>query len=158
MRVDRGDEWAHVLGEPLGLDGGKPCRLGLIEIMCCCETRLSSEQTKRIDMPITKLTGPVAAYVVAANGQDVNAVTACFAEDAVVRDEGQSRHGITAIRRWAEEVKKKYRPTLDIIDVVETKGRTIVCGRVSGGFPGGPIELRYAFTLDGEKIASLEIS
>jgi hypothetical protein len=31
-------------------------------------------------------------------------------------------------------------------------------GRVSGNFPGSPVELRYVFTLDGEKIARLEIS
>ena len=109
-------------------------------------------------MSNTKLAGPVAAYVTAANGQDVNAVTACFDEAAVVQDEGQSRHGITSIRQWAEEVSKKYRPTVDVIDVVETNGRTIVTGRVSGDFPGSPIELRYAFALDGEKIARLEIS
>jgi hypothetical protein len=29
--------------------------------------------------------------------------------------------------------------------------------RVSGNFPGSPIELHHVFTLDGTKIASLEI-
>jgi len=43
-------------------------------------------------------------------------------------------------------------------DVAETNGRTIVTGRVSGDFPGSPIELRYAFALDGDEIARLEIS
>ena len=109
-------------------------------------------------MPTVKLPGPVAAYVAAANTQDINAVTACFDQDAVVQDEGRSRHGITAIRQWAEEVSRKYRPTVDVLDVAETSGRTSVTVRVSGDFPGSPIELRYAFALNGEKIARLEIS
>lgn len=109
-------------------------------------------------MPITKLPSPVADYVAGANAQDANAVTASFSEDAVVRDEGQTRQGIPAIREWAEEVSRKYRPTVEVLDVAATDGRTIVRGRVSGDFPGSPIDLRYAFTLNGEKIARLEIS
>jgi hypothetical protein len=109
-------------------------------------------------MSTTKLPGPVAAYVEGANAQDINAVTACFNEDAVVRDEGRSRQGIAAIREWAQEASKKYRPTVEVISVAETNGRTIVTGRVTGNFPGSPIELRYVFTLDGEKVARLEIS
>jgi hypothetical protein len=30
-------------------------------------------------------------------------------------------------------------------------------GRVTGAFPGSPVDLHHVFTLDGEKIASLEI-
>lgn len=109
-------------------------------------------------MQTTQLPQPVATYVEGANAQDVDAVTACFTESAVVRDEGQSRQGLTAIREWAEEVSRKYRPTVDVLDVAEVEGRTIVTGRVSGDFPGSPIELRYLFTLNGEKIDRLEIS
>jgi hypothetical protein len=105
-----------------------------------------------------KLPDPVAAYLAAANRQDVDAVAACFGDDAVVWDEGRERPGRSAIREWAEEVSRKYRPTVQVIDVVESAGPTIVIGRVSGGFPGSPVDLRYAFTLEGPKIARLEIS
>jgi hypothetical protein len=101
---------------------------------------------------------PVAKYIAAANAQDINAVTACFSEGAVVRDEGKNRQGIAAIREWAEEVSKKYRPAVEVIDAAQTDGRTIVTGRVSGNFPASPIDLRYVFTLSGEKIARLEIA
>jgi hypothetical protein len=33
----------------------------------------------------------------------------------------------------------------------------MVTGLVCGNFPNSPVELRYAFTLAGEKIARLEI-
>lgn len=36
-------------------------------------------------------------------------------------------------------------------------GKTIVTSRVTGNFPGSPVELRYLFGLEGNKIASLEI-
>jgi hypothetical protein len=109
-------------------------------------------------MSTAKLPGPVAAYIDGANAQDASAVAACFNEDAVVWDEGRERQGIAVIREWAEEVSKKYQPTVKIIDVAETNARTIVTGRVSGNFPGSPIDLRYVFALHGKKIARLEIS
>jgi ketosteroid isomerase-like protein len=97
----------------------------------------------------------IAAYIAASNAHD--AAAACFADDAVVWDEGRERQGNAAIRGWMEEVSEKYRPAVEVIDVAETDDKTIVTGRVSGNFPGSPVELRYAFTLAGEKIARLEI-
>ena len=109
-------------------------------------------------MKITTLTGSVANYIAAANAQDIDAVAATFSEGAVVRDEGQSRQGIAAIRQWAAEVGEKYRPNVEALDFVQTDGKTILTGRVSGNFPGSPITLRYVFTLAGGKIERLEIS
>jgi hypothetical protein len=40
----------------------------------------------------------------------------------------------------------------------EKGGKTIVTGRVTGTFPGSPVDLRYSFGLEGDSIASLEIS
>ncbi len=108
-------------------------------------------------MPATKLALPIATYIAAANAQDVDAVTASFSKDALVRDEGRNRQGIAAIRQWAEEVSRKYQATVEALDAAEADDRTIVTGRVSGNFPGSPIELRYVFTLSGGKIARLEI-
>jgi ketosteroid isomerase-like protein len=99
----------------------------------------------------------IAAYVAGSNAHDADACAACFTPDAVVRDEGRERRGTAAIRAWAEEVSEKYRPLLEVIALAKAEGKTIVTGRVSGTFPGSPIELRYCFTLDGEKIARLEI-
>lgn len=109
-------------------------------------------------MKTPALTGPVADYIAAANAHDVDAVAANFSDAAVVRDEGQSRQGIAAIRQWATEVGKKYRPTVEVLGVAQTDRKTILTGRVSGDFPGSPVDLRYVFTLAGGKIERLEIS
>jgi hypothetical protein len=110
-----------------------------------------------IDMFNTKLADPIARYLRAANAQDVNAVAACFTSDAVVRDEDRDRRGTAEVRAWADEVSQKYRPIVEPLSVSE-KGATILVGRVSGTFPGSPLDLRYAFTLKGRKIARLEIT
>jgi hypothetical protein len=103
------------------------------------------------------LSGPVANYVAAANAQDIEAVTASFGEEAVVHDERAQRTGTAAIREWATEVSRKYRPTVEALDISQSQGRTILTGRVSGDFPGSPIQLRYAFTLAGNRIQRLDI-
>ena len=109
-------------------------------------------------MKITTVTGPIANYIAAANIQDIEAVTACFTEDAVVHDEKQDRQGSAAIRKWAEEASAKYRPIVEVLGVMRTGDTTVLAGRVSGDFPNSPLELRYAFTLNGGKIARLEIA
>ncbi|MGH8766193.1 MAG: hypothetical protein ACRET8_10805 [Burkholderiales bacterium] len=55
-------------------------------------------------------------------------------------------------------MSEKYHPTVETLRVAGTNGRTILTGRISGKFPGSPIELRYAFTLNGGKIERLEIT
>jgi hypothetical protein len=106
----------------------------------------------------TQLPKPIAAYIAGANARDAVAVAACFTADAVVRDEKRERRGIAAILEWKEETEIKYQPVVDVIDLTEAAGKTIVTCKVSGRFPGSPVELKYAFTLSGEKIARLEIS
>jgi ketosteroid isomerase-like protein len=100
---------------------------------------------------------PLAAYFAAKNRHDVDAMLAAFAETAVVEDEGQKRHGHAAIRAWIEETTRKYRDTVEITGVAEADGRTVVTGLVSGDFPGSPVELRFAFGLEGGRIARLKI-
>jgi len=106
---------------------------------------------------LSTLPAPIAAYLAAANAHDSQATADCFAADAVVRDESREWRGIGAIKAWKEETDRKYRPITDAIDIAEVEGRTVVTARISGDFPGSPIELPYRFRLDGNKIASLEI-
>jgi ketosteroid isomerase-like protein len=107
-------------------------------------------------MPAT-LPESLAAYFTAKNRHDIDAMLDPFLEDAVVEDEGQTRRGRAAIREWMEETTRKYRVTVEVIDVAEAEATTIVTGLVAGNFPGSPAQLRYAFTLDGGRIARLEI-
>ena len=106
----------------------------------------------------TELPQPLAAYFAAVNAHDIDAMLAPFTESATVKDEGQERRGRVAIREWIVETTRKYGVTIEVLNVAETAANITVKGHVSGNFPGSPIDLRYAFTLDGERIARLEIT
>ena len=100
---------------------------------------------------------PIAIYIAAENRGDAEALAQCFAGDAVVRDEGQTIEGLAAIKRWMAETKKKYQHTIEPLVSTQKDDKTIVTNRLSGNFPGSPIELQFIFGLDGNKIATLEI-
>jgi len=104
-----------------------------------------------------ELPQPIAAYFAGSNAHDADACTACFTDRAVVRDEGREMQGTAAIRQWMDAAIRKYEHVVEVLTCAEADGKTIVTGRVSGNFPNSPVELRYAFTLAGEKIAYLEI-
>jgi len=55
-------------------------------------------------------------------------------------------------------VSQKYRPLLEALSVNAENGRTVMIGRVSGAFPGSPLDLHYQFTIKGNKISRLEIA
>jgi ketosteroid isomerase-like protein len=101
---------------------------------------------------------PLAAYFAATNKHDIDAMLAPFDEDASVKDEGQTHYGQLAIRSWMEDTTRKYRFTVEVRDVRDEKGKTVVSGLVSGDFPGSPALLRHAFMLSGQKITRLEIT
>jgi SnoaL-like domain len=100
---------------------------------------------------------PIAIYIAAANRGDTAALAQCFAGDAVVRDEGKTIEGLAAIKKWMVETKQKYQHTIEPLASTQKDGKTIVTNQLTGNFPGSPIELEFLFTLDREKIGSLEI-
>ena len=106
---------------------------------------------------MTRLPTPIAIYIDAENRGDTEALAQCFAEDAVVRDEGKTIEGLAAIKQWKAETKKKYQHTIEPLTSTQQDDKIIVTNRLTGNFPGSPIELEFIFTLDGNKIASLEI-
>ena len=104
-----------------------------------------------------QLPAPIAAYIAAENALDPEPLAQCFAEDAVVKDEGQMIEGLAAIKQWKVETKKKYQHTIEPVAVVQRGGTFIVTNRLTGNFPGSPVDLQFVFRLDGDKIAALEI-
>jgi ketosteroid isomerase-like protein len=111
-----------------------------------------TKMVEPIDLP-----APVAAYF-AADTTGAEAVAQCFAEDAVVIDERREYQGRTAIAQWKAEASAKFRYTVEPLGVHVSPDQTTVTGRVTGDFPGSPVDLQYRFTLEGDKIARLEIA
>ena len=113
---------------------------------------MTTNTAQPIDLPT-----PVAAYF-AADRTGAEAVAQCFTDDAVVIDERLEHRGRAAIARWTAEASAKFRYTSTPLAVHVSGDETTVTGRVTGDFPGSPVELQYHFTLDGDKIARLEIA
>lgn len=82
---------------------------------------------------------PLSTYFEGKNAHDVDAMLACFSDEASVRDEGRDMIGRAAIRKWMEETTRKYRVTVAPTGVGQADGRTIVTAQVSGTFPGSTI-------------------
>ena len=100
---------------------------------------------------------PVAAYF-SADKVDGKAVSECFTENAVVKDEGHTHKGRAAIKAWKTDASAKYQYTCEPLACEEKDGKTVVTSHLVGNFPGSPVDLRFFFQLEGGKIASLEIS
>jgi len=96
-------------------------------------------------------------YYQAKNRHDTTAMLACFAESAVVQDEGEELRGPATIANWIETTNRKYRVTVEATSVKEQHGETVVTAQVSGNFDGSPIELHYHFVVENDKIVSLAI-
>jgi hypothetical protein len=109
------------------------------------------QATKSLDLP-----KPIAAYFTADKG-DGEAVSRCFTENAVVKDEGHTHKGRAAIKAWKTDASAKYQYTCEPLACEEKDGKTVVTSHLVGNFPGSPVDLRFFFTLAGDKIELLEI-
>jgi ketosteroid isomerase-like protein len=104
-----------------------------------------------------KLPRPVAAYLDAVKAKDPNMLDLCFAEDALVHDEDRDYRGLDAIKAWKRDTETKYKYVVEPLDVSVSGDTVNLHVRLTGDFPGSPIELDYTFTLANDKITSLEI-
>ncbi len=102
-----------------------------------------------------QLAKPIAAYFQAANIHDSTRLADCFAERAVVYDEGHEYHGLDAIKLWNEETSKNYALALEVISVAQEAGQTLVAARASGNFAGSPAIIHFNFTVEDEKVICL---
>ena len=99
---------------------------------------------------------PIAAYFAADRG-DGEAVSQCFTDNAVVKDEGHTHKGRAAIKAWKTDASAKYQYTCEPLTCEGKDGKTVVTSHLVGNFPGSPVDLRFVFKLEGDRIASLEI-
>jgi ketosteroid isomerase-like protein len=109
-------------------------------------------------MTTLNLPEPIAAYFDADKRGDADAVARCFTKEAVVKDEGHKHAGRAAIQKWKTGASAKYSYTSQPLAAEQSDGRYVVTSRLTGDFPGSPVDLRYAFRLERGKIASLEIT
>lgn len=99
---------------------------------------------------------PIAAYFAAEHNPE--ALAHCFTARAVMKDDGHTYTGINAIQAFMAAASAKYRATSVPFALEREDGVQVVRARVTGNFPGSPIDLSYRFRLERGLIASLEIT
>ena len=109
----------------------------------------------------TELTGVVADHIKAINSFDTDGVVATFADDAYVNDNRREIRGIEAIRRWVEKEIVGDSLTVDVTEVLDNYGDTIVRGRYDGTYdktnlPDELVMTNY-FSVRDNKIVSLAV-
>ena len=75
---------------------------------------------------------PVAAYFIA-DKADGEAVSRCFADNGVVKDEGHTYQGRAAIKKWKADASTKYQYTCEPFACEQTDGKTVVKQLVAKG-------------------------
>ncbi|ULQ47950.1 nuclear transport factor 2 family protein [Flagellatimonas centrodinii] len=108
-------------------------------------------------MKVLNLPDPIAAYF-DADKRDGHAVARCFTSDGRVTDEGQTHVGRAAIEGWKTAASAQFAYLTEPIALEKVGRHYRVTGRVTGTFPGSPVELRYQFMLERGRIASLVIT
>lgn len=96
-------------------------------------------------------------FIEKSNSRDVQGLTSLFTSDPVISDEGQTHRGLAEIRGWAERTQIEYGFTLEALNSADVDSETTVNCRVSGNFPGSPVELPFRFKFDAGKIAGIAI-
>jgi hypothetical protein len=112
-------------------------------------------------MTPTELPTVVAEHLAAVNAFDVDAIVATFADDAYVNDARREIVGIDAIRRWVEQEMVGDHVTMDVREVLDHHGDTIVRARYDGDYdktnlPDELIMSNYFAVRDG-RIVSLAV-
>ena len=107
----------------------------------------------------TALAAVVAEHLAAVNACDEDAIVATFAGDALVNDAHREFWGAEAIRRWVAREMVGDRVSIEVTEVTDHYGDTIVRGRYDGTYdktnlPDEIILTNY-FTVRDGKIVSL---
>ena len=107
---------------------------------------------------MSELPEVIVRYLDAHRARDTATALTAFSDAAVVVDERQTYNGKAAVEGWLENAGAPYTFTIELgaVDRIDDS-HYIVTNHLEGNFPGGQVDLRYQFTLEGDLIESLTI-
>lgn len=105
-----------------------------------------------------ELPAVITGYLTAHQARDLNPALACYTEDAVVTDESRTHRGRREISDWLTRAASEYTYTTTLVAAHRVDDEHYVAvHHLEGDFPGRVADLRFRFTLDGDRIAELVI-
>ncbi len=127
----------------------------------CSQPAERPSQTKEQIPMTTHLTGVVADHITAVNAHDTDGVVATFTEDAYINDNRREITGAHAIRRFIEQEFVGDHVTMEVREVLDHYGDTIVRAKYDGTYDKTnlPDELVMSsyFSVRDDKIVSLVV-
>jgi len=99
----------------------------------------------------------IKTYINASNERDIDTFISLFTNDAIVHDEGEEHRGLAAIRDWFTSTVAKYNFTLVPGDSTSDGTETILALKMSGEFPGSPVDAKFHFKLNNHRIVKLSV-
>jgi hypothetical protein len=104
-------------------------------------------------------TGIIGEHFAAVNAFDTERIVETFAEDALVNDAHREFWGLAAIKAWVAKELVGDKVTVNVVEVIDHDGITIVRGRYEGqhdktNLPAELVLANYFTVLDG-KITTL---
>jgi hypothetical protein len=108
---------------------------------------------------ITQLPPAASDYVRSINDRDPAAFIALFDDNALVDDNGREFRGSAAIKEWSDREIFEPLVTLEVLDVAQLDGQTVVTTKVDGNFDRtglpDPVIINQHITAKAGKIAAL---
>lgn len=111
-----------------------------------------------MNIQVTDLSVPITTYLDRSQGNQRWTAIGAFAADAVVVDDGRQYRGTSEIAGWLDRVASEYEYTATFLWAERDEHATLVVNRLEGTFPGGIIDLKYRFVLNGQNAAIRELT
>lgn len=115
--------------------------------------------TTPTDIQPDQLPATVRSYLAAHAAHDVDAALRAFTPGAVVVDDGTTYRGTEEIRAFLSRAGAEFTFTTTLVGAERADDdHWVAVHHLEGDFPGGVVDLRYRFTMDGDLIAELVIA
>jgi hypothetical protein len=115
--------------------------------------------TTPTSIPPDQLPAPIRGFLTAQEARDVDAALPAFTPTAVVVDDGTTYRGTGEIRDFLSKAGSQFTYTTTLVGAERTDdAHWVAVHRLEGDFPGGVVDLRYRFAMDGDLVAELIIA
>jgi ketosteroid isomerase-like protein len=105
-----------------------------------------------------QLPAPIQAFLAAHTARDADSAFRAFSPTAVVVDDGTTYRGAEEIRRFLAKAGAEFTYTTELVGAQRVDAHWVAINRLEGDFPGGLVDLRYRFAMEGDLIAELVIA
>ena len=106
-----------------------------------------------------QLPATIRSYLAAHDAGDADTALRAFTPTAVVVDDGVTYRGTEEIRSFLAQAGAEFTYTSTLVAAERSDdARWVAVKHLEGDFPGGVVDLRYRFAMDGDSIAELVIA